>query len=157
MITWSRKNRRLAMWRVLSSVALSVLLFSCSPCKKLPDIERSYSHKIHFDSLSIHTLDSIDLKISGDTVYRTRYRYITSYKEKKFIDTVRLQITKTRTIKELVKVEVPVRGFYYSFGRNSFWVLITVVVAILLLNIKKMFSFSLKIIKYIQKWQKKEL
>lgn len=145
------------MWRVLSAVALSVLLLSCNPCNKLPDLERSYIHKIHFDSLSIYKLDSVDIKISGDTVYRTQYRYITSYKEKRFIDTVRLQITKTRTIKERVKEEVPVRGFYYQFGKNSFWALITVAVTLLLLNIKKMFSFSSKIIKYIQKWQKKEL
>lgn len=157
MITWNRKNKRPVMWRVLSVIALSVLLFSCNPCKNMPAVERSYSHKILFDSLSIHTLDSIDLKFSGDTVYRTRYRYITSYKEKRFTDTVRLQITKIRTIKEPVKVEVPVRGFYYQFGKNSFWVLVTVLVTALLLNMKKMFSFSLKIIKYIQKWQKKEL
>ena len=80
-----------------------------------------------------------------------------NHEEKRFTDTVRLQITKIRTIKEPVKVEVPVRGFYYQFGKNSFWVLVTVVVTVLLLNMKKMFSFSSKIIKYIQKWQKKEL
>lgn len=145
------------MWRVLSIIAPLVLLLSCSPCKNLPAVERSYSHKIHFDSLSIHTLDSIDLKISGDTVYRTKYRYITSYKEKKFVDTVRLQITKTRTVKQPVRVEVPAYGFYYQFGKYSFWVLMAVAIMALLLNMKKMLSLSLKIIKYIKQWQKKEL